>query len=96
MHASDIIAISESRLKQSDKNDDYNIPGFRMYRFDDDVGVNCGRSYKGIVVYTKLGVMDIKRLFLCENVDSVLVCVTHNGKMHQIVFLYCSPQGTSL
>lgn len=40
--------------------------------------------------------MDIKRLFLCENVDSVLVCVTHNGKMHQIVFLYCSPQGTSL
>lgn len=96
MHASDIIAISESRLKQSDKNDDYNIPGFHMYRFDDDVGVNCGRSYKGIVVYTKLGVMDIKRLFLCENVDSVLVCVTHNGKMHQIVFLYCSPQGTSL
>lgn len=66
MHASDIIAISESRLKQSDKNDDYNIPGFHMYRFNDDVGVNCGRSYKGIVVYTKLGVMDIKRLFLCE------------------------------
>lgn len=37
-----------------------------MYRFNDDVGVNCGWFYKGIVVYIKLGVMDIKRLFLCE------------------------------
>lgn len=67
-----------------------------MYRFDDGVGVNYGRSYKGIVVYKKLEVMDIKGLFLCENVESVLVCVTHNGKMHQIVFFYCSPRGTSL
>lgn len=53
-----------------------------MYRFDDDVCVNCGRFYKGIVVYIKLGVMDIKRLFLCENVDFVFVCVIYNGKMY--------------
>lgn len=50
--SADIIAVSESRLKITDKNDDYNLPGFQMFRFDgsENLGV---RSYNGIVIYTR-------------------------------------------
>lgn len=94
IHASDIIAISESRLKETDKNDDYEIQGFNMHRFDDlNVG-NTRRSYRGIVVYSKLDLFEVKRLFLCKNVEAVLAFFCHNDQIHQVVFLYCCPTGT--
>lgn len=96
MHASDIIAISKSRLNDTDRNEDYDLPGFHIHRFDETNANNGGRSYRGIVVYSKLEFIEIKKLFLSEDVETVLSCFCHNNKLYQVVFLYSSPQKTSL
>lgn len=74
----------------------YELPGFHIHRFDETDATNGERSYRGIAVYSKLEFIDIKKLFLSENVESVLSCFCHNKKLYQVVFLYCSPQKTSL
>lgn len=96
MHASDIIAISESRLKDTDRNEDYELPGFHIHRFDETNATNGARSYRGIVVYSKLEFIAIKKLFLSEDVETVQCYFCHNNRLYQVVFLYCSPQNTSL
>lgn len=95
MHTSDIIAISESRLKDTDKSDDFEIPGFNIYRFDDLNTGNTGRSYRGIVVYSKLKLSEVRRIFSCSDVEAVLVCFNHKNQEYQVVFLYCCPRKAS-
>jgi hypothetical protein len=95
VQASDIIAVSESRLNETDSSNDYQIQGFNMHRFDDINADICKRSCKGIVVYSKLELEDIERIFFFEDVEIVLISFLHNEKKHQVVFLYCSPQKIS-
>lgn len=50
LKSGDIIAISESRLVPSDRNEDFQLPGFNMYCFDAHLA-NGGRPFNGIVLY---------------------------------------------
>lgn len=47
-------------------------------------------------MYSKLEFIAIKKLFLSEDVETVLCCFRHNNRLYQVVFLYCSSQNTSL
>lgn len=49
-----IIAFSESRLVNRDKNEDYLLPGFHMYRFDANVSNDLERPNHDMVVYSQL------------------------------------------
>lgn len=71
MYVSDIIVIFESRLKDIDRNEDYELSGFYIYRFDEINVINGVRLYRGIVVYFKLEFIVIKKLFLSEDVEIV-------------------------
>lgn len=89
-----IIAVSESRLKITDKNDDYNLPGFQMFRFDgsENFGV---RSYNGIVIYTREEFIDLTHCVF-DGIATVLATFLHRGQMIRIFFLYCPPQKSSI
>lgn len=65
MLSADIIVLAESRLKSSDKNEDYHLPGFSIQRFDSNVNHNNERPFYGIVVYSKLPLKNLKNLCLC-------------------------------
>lgn len=71
MYVSDIIVIFESRLKDIDRNEDYELLGFYIYWFDEINVINGVRLYRGIVVYFKLEFIVIKKLFLSEDVEIV-------------------------
>lgn len=45
MLSADIVVLAESRLKSSDKNEDYHLPGFSIQRFDSNVNHNNERPF---------------------------------------------------
>lgn len=50
MLASDIFVVAVSRHVQTDRNAEYSITGFRMYRFDDERNLDKQmRTYRGVV-----------------------------------------------
>lgn len=49
-----IIAFSESRLVNRDKNEDFLLLGFHMYRFDANVSNDLERPNHDMVVYSQL------------------------------------------
>ena len=87
MNIFDIIAISESRLKETDRSDDFEIPGFNIYRFDDLNTGNTDRSYWGIVVYSKLKLFEVRRIISCSDVEAVLVCFNHLSRILSCILL---------
>lgn len=60
----------------------YELLGFYIYWFDEIDVINGERLYRGIVVYFKLEFIDIKKLFLSENVEFVLSCFCYNKKLY--------------
>lgn len=49
-----IIALSQFRLVNRDKYEDYLLPGFHMYRFDANVLNDLERPSHGMVLYSNL------------------------------------------
>lgn len=70
MLSGDIIAITESRLKCDDLNEDYNLPGFQMHRFDSNVASSDDRPYYGTVIYSKLQMQNKKKTLFMWNRNS--------------------------
>lgn len=87
---SDIVAVAESRLVQSDRNDEYSIPGFRIYRFDDEHNQDARiRTCRGIVLYSKIDFQHLQRISLGLATEAVLACFSFCGRMQQLVFPLC-------
>lgn len=90
---SDIVAVAERRLVQSDRNDEYSIPGFWIYRFDDEHNQDARiRTCRGIVLYSKIDFQHLQRISLGVATEAVLACFSFSGKKHPPVFFYVSPQ----
>lgn len=47
-----IIGIGESRLCESERNEEFSLDGFKIFR-DDGETDHCSRSHHGIVLYVK-------------------------------------------
>lgn len=91
MLSADIIVLAESRLKSSDKNEDYHLPGFSIQRFDSNVNHNNERPFYGIVVYSKLPLKNLKNLCLC-GIETVVCSIEVKDEIFNLVFYYCSPR----
>ena len=95
MLSGDIIAITESRLKCDDLNEDYNLPGFQMHRFDSNVASSDDRPYYGTVIYSKLQMQNMRKLCLC-GIETVLCTTQVNEETIQLAFIYCPPKFASI
>lgn len=91
MLSADIIVLAESRLKSSDKNEDYHLPGFTIQRFDSSVNHNNERPFYGIVVYSRLPLRSVKNLYLC-GIETVVCSIEVKNEVVDLVFFYCPPR----
>ena len=92
----DIIAITESRLNNSDSQNTYVLPGYQMYRFDDmSFTGSTGRSCKGTVIYSKTDLTDYKNCHI-NNIETTIVKFNHKHTTVQLVIIYCSPRNATI
>ena len=92
---SDIIVIGESRLKDSDRNSEYEIEGFRIYSFDSAQtnSTTCNRPFRGMVIYSKVTFSKIENMNLCDDMETVFASFSHFNLLHQVFFsLLLSPK----
>lgn len=90
-----IIAFSESRLVNRDKNEHYLLPGFHMYRFDANVSNDLERPNHGMVVYSQLELKNPRSFTLC-GIETVLVSFDYKDSILDLVFIYCPPKKASI
>ena len=95
MLSGNIIALTESRLKSSDRNEDYMLPGFHIYRFDSSVHTNSERPYYGTVVYSKFELNSVTNLCLCE-IETTVCSTIIRDEVVQLVFIYCPPKHATI
>lgn len=87
LKSGDIIAISESRLVPNDRDEDFLLPGFNMYRFDGHVA-NGGRPFNGMVLYSKKELHNPRKFILC-GVDAVTASIDYRDASVNLLFIYC-------
>ena len=91
--SSDLIALSETHLLDSDRNETFELHGYRLYRFDSTQ--NSGqRSSHGLALYVK----DSLNIRYCsrETIENIQVfslnVVLYSGKTVKLIFLYIPPK----
>lgn len=91
--SSDLIALSETHLLDSDRNETFALHGYRLYRFDSTQ--NSGhRSSHGLALYVK----DSLNICYCsrETIENIQVfslnVVLYSGKTVKLIFLYIPPK----
>lgn len=87
----DILAVTESRLKAGDNSEDYLLPGFQIYRFDEEESSHTMRSFYGSVIYSKYPLINVSKVVL-NGVQTVKATLMKNSDLVQIVFIYCPPK----
>ena len=91
--ASDVFIAAQTRLKRTDLDNDYNIPGFVLHRFD--CVSNENRSPYGMAVYIKDGLKISDCKTKCDNVgNQVCHFVLHNPYNIHIFSVYRSPSSS--
>lgn len=86
-----IIAFSKSRLVKRDKNKDYPLPGFNMYRVDANVSNDIERPRHGMVLYSQLEFKNLRSFILC-GIETVFVSFDYKESILNHVFIYCPPK----
>ena len=73
---SDVCFLAETRLTSLDSNDSYNITGFQIILWNNQVWNLPGRPPHGLVCYIKnnLRLLDVQKTS-CKHFESILICV---------------------
>lgn len=87
LKSGDIIAISESRLVPSDRDKDFLLPGFNMYRFDAHLA-NGRRPFNRMVLYSKKELYNPRKFILC-GVETVIESIDCRDASVNLLFIYC-------
>lgn len=87
LKSGDVIAITESRLVPNDRDDDFLLPGFNMYRFDAHVASE-GRPFNGMVLYSKKELPNPRKFILC-GVETVIASIDYRDASVNLLFIYC-------
>lgn len=87
----DIVAVTESRLKASDNSENYLLPGFHIYRFDEEESSHTMRPFYGSVIYSKYPLINVSKAVL-NGIQTVKATLMKNSDLVQIIFIYCPPK----
>ena len=92
---SNVIALTETWLTSSDKQELYSIPGFSAYRKDYRMQKCNARPHRGIMVYVKenTGIRKI-HTFCSAQVECCILQLEHQKCVYQVVVLYVAPNTT--
>ena len=93
--SSNLILLNESHLISSDENDDIQIPGFNMYRFDSHVTESGRRPYNGLIVYSRPYFdVSVLRTYRCERYEYLYIEISTGWDRLYVVLVYVKPQSS--
>lgn len=91
--SSDVLALSETRLIESDRNESFSLPGYTLYRFDYPCNSEQRSSY-GLALYIKdqLEILNCRREMI-DNIQVFLIdVILCNGKSMKLIFMHIPPK----
>lgn len=90
--SSDVLALSETRLIESDRNESFSLPGYTLYRFDYPCNSEQRSSY-GLALYIKeLEILNCRREMI-DNIQVFLIdVILCNEKSIKLIFMHIPPK----
>ena len=89
----DIIGIAETRLSNTDKDDDYVLTNYSMCR-NDQQKRSAHRPSHGLAIYNNIETTNVlsQEKYSSHNFEYILNRINFNGKFIQVVVFYISPK----